>query len=76
MNKVIGEENGYFVQNNERLHILLKVKLEISLFQLGEFLSCFFCKDGPWVFFNGSLRLLKTPIVQRYWFKLTVIKDK
>ena len=42
--KVIGEENGYFVLNNERLHTLLKVQLEISLFQLGEFLNCFFVR--------------------------------
>ena len=37
----------------------------------------FVCKDGPRsVFLNGSLRLLKTPTVQRYWFKLTMIKDE
>ena len=51
---MIGEENGYFVKNYERLHILLKVQLEISVFQLGEFLNCFFARMGHACFSTGA----------------------
>ena len=39
---MISEENGYFLQNEERLYILLKVQSAVSLFHVDEFLKCFF----------------------------------
>ena len=37
------------------------------------FIKIFFYRNGPCVFFNKILQLLKTPTVLRYWFKVTVI---